>query len=222
MKVDATDNQRTAWVWPTLSWDVVSKVKARLSGSSAPAPRHIRDIELTNMSHQFFSWWLEARGDRPMPVRDDVSPKALVELLPYFRLLRWESENSLVFRIFGSALAEATGFDLTGYCTFGEADYEGKAEDIARLKLMHSHPCGLLLHRALTGPDGKNYICELINLPVLGGGDGKDTIVGTVVTRNEVGEMMLDFKLTPPLHLVRAVFIDIGFGVPENVPYLEL
>lgn len=222
MKGERTDTQRTAWVWPSLSWNVVNKAKARLRGSSELAPRHVRDIELSHMSHQFFSWWLEARAERSMPAPDDVSPKALVELLPYFRLLRWEGENSLVFRIFGSALAETTGFDLTGHCTFGEADYVGKAEDIARLKLMHAHPCGLLLHRKLMGPDGVDYICELINLPVSGGEDGKNRIVGTIVTRNEVGEMFLDFKLSPPLALSRAVFIDIGFGVPENAANLEM
>ena len=127
------EKQRTAWVWPALAWSTIT----------------VGDIELSPMSREFFNWWLEARTARPMPAPDDVSPKALVELLPYFRLLRWEGDERLVFRIFGSALVETTGFDLTGFCTFGEADYEGKAEDIARLKLMHAQQISISSSRRL-------------------------------------------------------------------------
>jgi hypothetical protein len=217
-----TEKSRTSWVWPALDWTTINQVKARLQGSVEQAPSHINDIELMPMSRQFFAWWLEARGQAAMPAPDDMSPKGLVELLPYFRMLRWESEESLVFRIYGSALAEATGFDLTGFCTFGEADYEGKTEDQTRLKLMHSHPCGLLLHRDLTGPDGSSYRCELINLPVSAGPDGGNRVVGTVVTRKEVSDANLDFKLKPPLTLRRAVFIDIGYGLPEEAKELHV
>ncbi len=117
---------------------------------------------------------------------------------------------------------ETTGFDLTGYCTFGKADYEGKAQDIARLKAMHTQPCGLLTLRELRGPDGTPYLCELINLPVSGGSDGKNRIVGTVVTRQPVNESELDFKLSPPLTLRRAVFIDLGLGVPDEAAVLSV
>ncbi len=222
MSGEPAEKQRTAWVWPALDWSTIIGVKARLSGTGPDAPTHAGDIEFSPMSREFFNWWLEARGSRAMPAPEDVTPKALVELLPYFRLLRWESETSLVFRIFGSALVETTGFDLTGYCTFGEADYEGKADDITRIKLMHSHPCGLLTLRELRGPNGVPYLCEFINLPVSGGDDGKDRIVGTVVTRQPVDAADLDFKLSPPLTLRRAVFIDLGFGVPEDAARLSL
>ncbi len=222
MSGEQAEKQRTAWVWPALAWSTISGVKARLAGTGPEAPTHAGDIELSSMTREFFAWWLEARGASPMPEPDDVSPKALVELLPYFRLLRWESETSLVFRIFGSALVETTGFDLTGFCTFGGVDYEGKADDIARLKLMHSHPCGLLTLRELRGPDGVPYLCELINLPVSGGVDGKNRIAGTVVTRQAVDAADLDFKLSPPLTLRRAVFIDLGFGVPDEAARLSV
>lgn len=216
------EKRRTAWVWPTLAWSAVTGAKARLTGTGPEAPTHVDDIELNPLSREFFSWWLEARGSRAMPVPEDVNPKGLVELLPYFRLLRWESETSLVFRIFGSALVETTGFDLTGHCTFGEADYAGKRDDMARLKLMHTHPCGLLTQRELRGLDGASHICEIINLPVSGGGDGKNRIVGTVVMRQAVGEDELDFKLAPPLTLRRAIFIDLGFGVPDGAAHLSV
>ncbi len=222
MAAEVTEKSRAAWVRPMLDWATIKKVKARLVGTVEQAPSHVGDVELMAMSREFFAWWLEARGPRAMPGADDMSPRGLVELLPYFRMLRWEGEDCLVFRIFGSALAEATGFDLTGMCTFGEADYPGKADDKARLKLMHTHPCGLLMHRDLVGPDGTPYSCELINLPVAAGPDGGNRVVGTVVTRMAVPEHEVDFKLAPPLTLRRARFIDVGFGLPDAARTLSV
>jgi len=151
-----------------------------------------------------------------MPGSDDVSPKALVELLPYIRLLQWEGDEKLVFRIYGSALVEATGFDLTGYNSIGEGDYAGKAEDVARLKLLHSVPCGLVLHREMTRADGSTYICEFLNLPISAGPDGKTRIIGSVIPREEISEARIKIELTKPLTVKRAVFIDIGQGLSEE------
>jgi len=222
MTSDTTGKSRTSWVGSALDHSVIRKVKARLAGTATLAPTHVDDIELMPMSREFMSWWLEARGDQPMPASDQIDHRALVELLPYFRMLRWEDDDRLVFRILGSALVEAIGVDLTGTCTFGDADYPGKAEDKARLKLMHSHPCGLLLWRDLQGSNGVPYRCELINLPLSAGEDGGNRIVGTVVTRDIVPEHEVDFRLSPPLTLRRAAFIDIGFGLPDAAAELSV
>lgn len=222
MVAEASERPRTTWVRSSLDWSTITTVKARLKGSVEQAPSHVDDIELMPMSRQFFAWWMEVRGGKIMPEPDDLNPRGLVELMPYFRMLRWESETSLVVRIFGSALAEAIGMDLTGSCTFGEVDFPGRAADMARLKLMHAHPCGLLLHRDLNGPDGSTYCCELINLPVSAGSASGNRIVGTVVTRNPLAESEFDFKLSPPLTLRRAAFIDIGYGLPEAAAGLSV
>lgn len=198
------------------------KARARIAGPVEQAPSHVGDIELHPLSRQLLAWWLETRGTRVMPAPDDVSPKALVELLPYIRLLRWENENELVFRIFGSALAEATGFDLTGYNSIGEGDYAGKADDVTRLKLLHAQPCGVLLHRDLMRPDGSTYTCEFLNLPISSGEDGKTRVVGTVVPCEEVSEAKLDYDIKTPLTVRRAAFIDIGFGLPEAAERLSV
>src|SRR5690554_6002945 len=111
MTVEHEEQRRAAWVRPHMEWAAVENAKARLSGSADSVPRTIENINLTHLSHQFYAWWLEARGTRVMPAPEDVSPRALVELLPYLRYLSWEENDRLVFRIYGSALAEATGLD---------------------------------------------------------------------------------------------------------------
>lgn len=217
---EADQQRHPAWVRSRLEWSSVGAAKARLSGAAPDAPQVIGDVELTHLNHQFYSWWLEARGQNIMPSPADVNPRALVELLPYMRYLSWEGDERLVFRIYGSALEAATGIDLTGTNTFGDdIDYPGRAEDIARLKLLHSHPCGLLLIRELRTPEGQPYLCELITLPVAGGEDGKNRIIGTVMAREQMSGSEVDFKLAPPLTLRRAIFFDVGMGVPD-VPHL--
>lgn len=220
--MEQQESNRSAWVLPSLSWSAVKKARARITGSRENLPTHLGDIELQSLSRELLAWWLDVRRDRAMPSAEDIDPRLLVELLPYFRMMRWEEDGRLIFRIFGSALVEATGFDLTGYPTFAPEEYEGKEDDIARLKLLHSHPCGLLLQRDLQRPDGSRYRCEFMTLPVSGGEDGKDRIVGTVMPCQEIDEAALDFTLTHPLLARRAVFIDIGFGLPDEVARLSV
>jgi hypothetical protein len=220
--MDRSHINRSAWVLPSLSWSAVTKARARLKNAVAHVPSHIGDIKLQSLSRELLSWWLDARQGRAMPMPDSVDPRVLVELMPYFRMMRWEDDGRLIFRLYGSALVEATGFDLTGYPCIAPEDYEGKADDIARLKLLHAHPCGLLMHRDLHRTDGTTYTCEFMTLPVAGGDDGKNRIVGTVLPCVEVDEHRLDFTLSVPLTLRRAVFLDIGYGLPDEAADLSL
>lgn len=54
-----------------------------------------------------------------------------------------------------------------------------------------------------------------MTLPVSGGSDGKDRIIGTVTARERMPERDVDFTLSPPLTLRRAIFFDIGNGIPD-------
>lgn len=216
------EDERSAWVVASLSWSAINKARARLKGTIEDAPSHVADIELQSLSRELLAWWLEARDSRVMPDPEDVDPRALVELLPYFRMLRWEGDDQLIFRIFGSALCETTGMDLTGLNSFAPFDYEGKTDDIARLKLMHEHPCGLLLHRDLTRPNGSVYTCEFLNLPLTGGKECMNRIVGTITPCTAFDERKLDFSLQKPLAVRRAEFIDIGCGLPAEAARLSV
>tara|TARA_R110000824_G_scaffold118960_14_gene271930 strand:- start:49784 stop:50458 length:675 start_codon:yes stop_codon:yes gene_type:complete len=218
---DLHESRRSSWVLPRLSWDAVTNAKARISGPLEQAPAFVRDIELHSLSRQLYAWWLELRGLRLMPGSDNIDPRQLVELMPYFRMLRWDGENELTMRIYGSALVEATGFDLTGFNIFPPGDYAGKANDIARLKMMHEQPCGLLMHRDVTGIDGVARLCEFINFPMEGTDDGRKRIVGTIVPCAPIDEADLDFTLKVPLTVRRAAFIDIGYGLPAGVDHLS-
>lgn len=226
MGTDAFEYNRSSWVLPSLSWSAVMKARARIGRGDEDVPTHVPgpqgDIELHSLSRQMFSWWLNACGDRAMPDAEDVSPKELVELLPYVRLLQWSEEGDLVHRIFGGALVASTGIDLTGHSVFLVDDYPERANDMARLKMIHEHPCGLLMHRDYVTPDGSVCSCQFVNFPISGGKDGRGRIIGTIVPCEPVDEDKLKFNVTGTPVLRRAAFIDIGFGLPDAAAALSV
>lgn len=213
--------ERPVWVQPHMEWPTLEKVKARLDGPTDHVPCEIGGIALSNAGRQLLACWLEARGSNAMPCADDVNPRALVELMPYIRYLSWESEEKLVIRIFGSALAEGAGADLTGCDIFSPGHAEVEI-DRARLKMLHAQPCGLLMIRDVHDRGGKTYPCEFMTLPVAPGADGKKRIIGTVVPAARMQCWDAEVDLDRIFTLRRAVYFDTGAGTPEPVPGLEV
>lgn len=206
---------RPTWVKSLMEWATVDRIKARLSGSIDQVPTEIGGTEISNVGRQLYAWWLEARGSDPMPGPDAVDLRALVELLPYIRYMSWEDDEKLVFRIFGSALVEGCGFDLTGHNVFGPGDHPEVVIDRQRLRALHVQPCGILMIRDIPDRTGNFYPCEFMTLPVAAGADGKERLIGTVVPREKMTEWNVDVALDRILTLRRAVFIDTGCGVPD-------
>jgi hypothetical protein len=60
-------------------------------------------------------WWLSKRAGRAMPDRADVDPTELKPLLPYILISECMlSPFNVRYRLVGTAVAEITGFDITG------------------------------------------------------------------------------------------------------------
>lgn len=211
----AIADKRSAWIAPLMEWSAMQRLRARLKGSIEHVPHDIGGVPLTNAGRQLYAWWLEARGSREMPGAEDVDPRALVELLPYIRYMSWEDEKTLIVRIYGSALVEGTGLDFTGHSIFGTAEHAQAAVDRARLHALHIQPCGILMVRDVYDKAGRAYPCEFMTLPIAPDGDGKARIIGTVAPCEQVAEWAVDVTLERILTLRRAIFIDIGYGVPD-------
>lgn len=208
---------RSAWVKPLMEWSAVQNIKARLAHPIDHVPGTIGGLPLSNAGRQLYAWWLEARGsERQMPAAEDVDLRALVELLPYIRYLSWEDEKTLLFRIYGSALVAGSGFDLTGHNVFGPAEHAEANIDRQRLHALHAQPCGLLMIRDIYDRTGKTYPCEFMTLPIAPGADGKARLIGTIVPCDPMSEWNVDVTFDRLLTLRRALFIDIGAGLPDR------
>lgn len=62
-----------------------------------------------------YAYWLGKRGECCMPSRDDIDPAEIKDLLPYVILTDVHHDPlRVLFRLVGTAVAEAAGRDLTG------------------------------------------------------------------------------------------------------------
>ncbi|MAB15483.1 MAG: hypothetical protein CMI59_16485 [Parvibaculum sp.] len=211
-----------AWITRVLSREYLAGATVDIQGDSSSTPEIYAGVQLTGAGHQFLAWWQEARGADPIPAANAVSPRALRQILPYIRYMSWAGPEQLIFRIYGSALAEATGFDLTGVDLFGLGDYPTRQLDIARLKALHEMPCGVIMQREMRGFDGSTNICELVTLPIAPAADGNPRLIGTIVpveVQEDIWTKKLRMDLEPELK--RAVFIDTGHGVPDPLLGME-
>jgi len=140
--------------------------------------------------------------------------EALVELAPYLRYLSWDGPERLTVRLFGTALCEGLKVDITGQDLFGFGNYPHRDRDIARLKLLHSFPCGVVLFWEMTDTAGGVHQLELLTLPIGAGADGANRLIGTVmpIQQESRWDAVLTCAETPKLR--DALFIDLGFGVP--------
>jgi hypothetical protein len=76
-------------------------------------------LVLGPLSHHLdlYDYWVAIRGTRAMPARSDVNPADIPQLLPFLVLVE-RSEGQLRYRLVGTAIARAAGYDPTG-CTVG-------------------------------------------------------------------------------------------------------
>ena len=169
----------------------------------------------TNAGAELLAWWMSARSGKDIPDADDVRMEGLVELAPYLRYLNWDGPERLIVRLFGTALCEGLKIDITGQDLFGFGDYPHRDRDIARLKLLHSFPCGVVLFWEMTDTAGAEHQLELLTLPIGAGADGANRLIGTVMPIHQETrwDAVLTYAETPKLR--DAVFIDLGFGVPD-------
>ncbi len=218
MASNTSDKVRAGWVRTAISKDQILRIKAASDGMAASVPRKVGGLELTHVSHQFLAYWLEARGGKPMPDAGDIRPRDFAQLLPYMRYLSWEGPERLVYRIFGTALAEVAKIDLTGMNMLDLVEQEHKARSVRGLQWLHEVPCGLLQVRDITDANGLPRACEFLSLPVAPGADGKKRVIGPGMLREK--DAPEDFSLVvnqdSVTRLKRLVFIDIGYGIPDD------
>jgi hypothetical protein len=60
-----------------------------------------------------YHYWLSKRGSRLMPARGDLSPGDIPALLP-FLLIVGKADGQLHYRLIGTAVVQAVGYDATG------------------------------------------------------------------------------------------------------------
>jgi len=211
----SSDRDISGWVAGYLEPSHAARVRARLDSPEPRAAEPISGYMPTNVGAELLAWWMSVRNGKDIPDSDDVRMEALVELAPYLRYLSWDGPERLIVRLFGTALCAGLKFDITGQDLFGFGNYPHRDRDIARLKLLHSFPCGVVLFWEMTDTAGGKHQMELLTLPIGAGADGANRLIGTVMPLHQETrwDSVLTYAEAPKLQ--DAVFIDLGFGVPS-------
>jgi len=208
----------SGWAYSALQPKIMESASAAVSVPLSEVPREHGGIQLTAPARAFLAYWLYIRGDKIVPHTDDVSPPDMRTLAPYVRYLHWQGD-ALVHRLWGSALTEGTGVDLTGEDMLA---YVAPARRDARRKLFRAagdHPCGCALVVRSESMQDSGVAFEMTFLPVAVSPGHPPRLIGTLqwVEAREV----FDPQPYKPeeghlLAVEKTAFIDVGAGVPGS------
>lgn len=170
---------------------------------------------LSFRSQAFLAYWKEVRGSSPMPSADDVRPSDFISLLPFVRYMRWDGPEAVVFKVWGTALAEWMNVDLTGRNVFNLLPEAERPVELERLKNLHRVPCGFVQQRRVTDIAGMTRLFEFLTLPVAAGSDRQPRMIGPGSFVDAVPGERVELADDPKTVIHSFRYIDLGHGVPD-------
>ena len=171
----------------------------------------------TEEARALFAAWQNWRGDALMPSRDDMVLSDITALMPYLTLLEIRSPDEFIVRLAGTAILEATGFELTGTNYLDLAAPELRPLRSARVWRQAQQPCGSLMHNRHGPGGGFDRWVEVLSLPMrAANSEGPIQFLG-VTAMIDPGLLLLgDFVSEVAKVADRFTSIDIGAGVPAD------
>lgn len=210
----------SGWAYAALRPEVANAASAKVAAPLSEVPRHHGDVRLTPVAHAFLAhaflahWW-HIRGEKTVPDKEDVSPPQMRTLAPYVRYLEWQGPD-LVHRLWGSALTESTGVDLTGQDMLAYVAPERRDFRRRLFQGVGDHPCGCVMHVRSESEPESGHAFEMTFLPVAVG-DGPPRLIGTLQwckARDVLDPMTYHPKEQHLLAVESTAFINVGAGIP--------
>jgi hypothetical protein len=164
----------------------------------------------------FAEAWQGWRGAELVPRRAQVRLEDIVKILPMVSVVEITSPEVATIRLFGTALYDAMGVDLTGLNFFDMITPEFRALRVARTCQSASQPCGSLYTRCMVYQSGRAVLTEGLALPVM----PNDPSAGpqNFVVSMALDDPRMDGGAADPGQLPMPEnfrFVDIGAGVPD-------
>ncbi|WP_282604209.1 PAS domain-containing protein [Pelagibius sp. Alg239-R121] len=139
---------------------------------------NIRDPRVRGLLH----YWLSKRGDRRIPLRTDIEPTEIPELLPFVFLMDVDrAARRFRVRLAGTAICNAYHRNITG------EDFENVVSSDV-YKIIHSDFCdaafALNIHHVINNFDFEkdSHFYERIVFPTLNSVNEVDVLIGLFVT----------------------------------------
>lgn len=128
---------------------------------------------------ELYAYWNDKRGERVAPRRADIDPLDLPRLLGNILICEvHDPPRDFTFRLFGTALVDAVGRDLTG-ARFSTLFSRDVAPDIVREYEMVADRCAPVISRQDAGWAQKSHVrYERLLLPLSDDGERVNRILG--------------------------------------------
>lgn len=161
----------------------------------------------------FYEHWDSLRSDNPYPSLADFLDAPNVTIAPYTFVVD-RVGNDLVTRLFGTGLVEARGADLTGQNYALSKSVSIARAIVSNVTLVTVRPCGLRAVDIFSSTKGKQYLSEVVVLPL--GEPGNSYQAAGI---NDVrGTLSYDETINGWRGAKEIEWIDIGYGVPDKAP----
>lgn len=164
-----------------------------------------------------FAAWQNWRGDALLPSRDDMVLSDITALMPFLTLLEIRSPEQFIFRLAGTAILEATGFELTGTNYLDLTSPNLRPLRSARVWRKAQQPCGALMQNRHRGSGEIERWIEVLSLPLRTVEPDGPVQFLSVTAMIDPGELLLEDFITEVAKVAdRFTYIDIGAGVPAD------
>lgn len=163
---------------------------------------------------RFLRAWKEARGDKSLPMRSDITLRRFARYIPDMAILELTGERELRYRQIGEGVRgrlqiASPGADLTEFYYPDIID-----RNIAFLRKILSTPCGAITDYSNEYPGGMVRHSSSITLPIEGDKGEARLLVGVGWVRGERFRTPRHGQAVVGEYLCRGHYFDIGAGVP--------
>ncbi|MGD1935397.1 MAG: PAS domain-containing protein [Candidatus Phaeomarinobacter sp.] len=190
------------------------------TGKPSSLARYEAAIELSDAPDrlvQFLEIYEEARGDRLVPTRADLSFRRLARLLPDITIMERSKPGSVVYRLMGTAVVERIGADLTGHNYLNYLTETERARNDFGMAIVAEIPCGtysIYDNQYASGVCSQN---ESLMLPIdNGAGEGPYQILGMHLAQNPLHYGEERDQTVIGIKWRKGVVIDLGRGAPDQ------
>ncbi len=181
----------------------------------SPGERATAPVLGTRAHTDLFQYWLSLPRENGIPEASDFNPMAARQWLPEMAMFSLVSPEEISHRLVGTGLAERLGFDATGTNLLDFVDPSYRRQCSRDMHEAGYRPCGWQVRYLTHYPSGRMAHIQSIYLPLRGPAGQRPRILSLHDKGEPIGYRGPAEKPNFASEIVRMIWIDVGFGVPD-------
>ena len=164
--------------------------------------------------------WENARKGGLLPSRVELTPRRLLPILPMVIIFEYRSPEAVIYRLCGTRFCQLFDRDLTGRNLIEQTnDPERRQIRSERWFNMASLPCGVYTASTVIMPNGYEFNCGSLFLPVLPQARSAPlqflSVCEELPSGDPTPELVEQFKQRIQTNPGDFAYLDIGRGIPR-------